>query len=282
MANAETLTLAFVTTHPAEAARILERLNAPDAAALFERVPARAGAPVLNAMLPTVAARILAILEAGTAQSLLAAIGTQAAVSILRQIAEPQRNQLVAGLPTAAAMASRLLLHYPNDSVGAWIDPDIIVFPPGTTVSEALTRIASGNEPQVELVFSVDHDQRLAGVTSLHDLLRVPGERKLASVMRKPPVVLMGGATVAGVARRRGWQQSSVLPVTDRNGKPIGVLRRGALDRALARANQQVSTDESELLVSMFANGYWNAFSALAHAVVSLLPQAKSIASDKS
>ncbi len=282
MANAETLTLAFVTSHPAEAARILERLNAVDAAALFERVPARAGAPVLNAMLPTVAARILAELETGAAQSLLAVIGTQAAVSILRQIAEPKRSELVASLPTAAAMASRLLLHYPNDSVGAWIDPDIVVFPPGTTVSEALARIGAGNEPQVELVFSVDHDQRLAGVTSLHNLLRAPGERKLASVASKPPVVLTGNATINGVARRRGWQQTSVLPVTDRTGKPIGVLRRGALDRALARANRQLPADDSELLVSMFASGYWNAFSALAHAVVSLLPNAKPIASDKS
>lgn len=282
MANAETLTLAFVNAHPAEAARILERLNPVDAAALFERVPARAGAPVLNAMLPTVAARILTELQAGTAQSLLAVIGTQAAVSILRQIAEPQRSELVATLPTAAAMASRLLLHYPNDSVGAWIDPDIVVFPPGTTVSEALARISEGNEPQVELVFSVDHDQRLAGVTTLHNLLRAAGDRKLASIATAPPVVLTGIATVNGVARRRGWQQTSVLPVTDRNGKPIGVLRRGALDRALARANRQLPTDNSELLVSMFASGYWNAFSALAHAVVSLLPGAKSITSDKS
>ena len=58
MANPESLTLAFVTAHPAEAARILERLNASDAAALFDRVPARAGAPVLTAMLPSAAARV--------------------------------------------------------------------------------------------------------------------------------------------------------------------------------------------------------------------------------
>jgi magnesium transporter len=280
MADAEALTLAFVTAHPAEAARILERLNAADAAALFERVPARAGAPVLTAMLPSVAARILAALEARTAQALLAIIGTQAAVTILRQISEPLRTQMVAGLPTAAAMASRLLLHYADDSVGAWIDPDIVVFPPDTTVSEALARIGNGTEPQVELVFSVDHDQRLTGVTRLHNLLRVPGERKLASIMQKPQVVLTGSATVAGVARRRGWQQSSVLPVTDRNGKLIGVLRRGALERALARGSQQQTTDDGELLVSMFTSGYWNAFSALSHAVVSLLPKAKPIVPD--
>ena len=106
MANPESLTLAFVGAHPAEAARILERIHAVDAAALFERVPARAGAPVLTAMLPSAAARVLAALEAGTAQSLLVNSGTQAAVTILRQISEPLRSQLVEGLPTTAAIAS--------------------------------------------------------------------------------------------------------------------------------------------------------------------------------
>lgn len=277
MADAESLTLAFVTAHPVEAARILERLNALDAAALFERVPARASAPVFKAMLPSVAARILSMLGAGTAKALLAAIGTQAAVSILRQIAEPQRGQLVAGLPTTAAMASRLLLHYPDDSVGAWIDPDIVVFPPETTVAEALARIGIGNEPQVELVFSVGRYQQLVGVTGLHNLIRASREQKLASIVEKPPVVLSANATVSGVARRRSWQQSPVLPVTDRNGKLIGVLRRGTLDRALARESQPLPADNAELLVTMFAGGYWNAFSVLAHTIVSLLPGAKPI-----
>ena len=281
MPNPESLTLAFVGAHPAEAARILERIHAVDAAALFERVPARAGAPVLTAMLPSAAARVLAALEAGTAQSLLVNSGTQAAVTILRQISEPLRSQLVEGLPTTAAIASRLLLHYPDDSVGAWIDPDIVVFAPETTVTEAIERIASGNEPQVELVFSVDHDQHLVGVISLHALLRVSGTMKLASIVQKPPVILTASATVSGIARRRGWQQSSVLPVIDRNERLIGVLRRGALVRALARGQRPLSPDDGELLVAMFARGYWNAVSALADAVVSLLPEDKAIVPDK-
>ena len=281
MANPESLTLAFVTAHPAEAARILERLNAPDAAALFERVPARAGAPVLTAMLPSAAARVITALDTRAALSLLATTGTQATVTILRQISEPQRSELVAGLPTATAMASRLLLHYPDDSVGAWVDPDIVVLPPETTVAEALDRVASGNESQVELVFSVDRDQRLMGAISVHELLRISGTAKLASVARKPQTVLTASATVSGIARRRGWQQSPVVPVIDRNEQLIGVLRRSALDRALARGLRLEEPDNRQPLAAMFAQGYWSAFSILADATISVLPQAKPIVTDE-
>ena len=281
MANPESLTLVFVTAHPAEAARILEHLSAPDAAALFEHIPARAGAPVLAAMLPSAAARVITALDDQTALSLLATTGTQTTVTILRQISEPRRSQLVSGLPTAVAMASRLLLHYADDSIGAWIDPDIVVFPPETAVNEAIARVANGDEPQVELVFSVDRNQCLLGAISLYELLRASGTAKLESVTRKPQVVLTASATVSGIARRRGWQQFPVIPVIDRDARLIGVLRRHAFDRALARGHRAAKAGDSESLAAIFAHGYVTAFSILSDAAISVLPQAKPIVSDE-
>lgn len=282
MADAQSLTLAFVTAHPAEAARILERLNPVDAAALFEHLPARAGAPVLTAMLPSAAAHVITSVAMQTAMSLLSATGTQATVAILRQIADSKRNQLVDALPTAAAMTSRLLLYYPDDSVGAWIDPDIVMFPPETTVGEAIVRITNGNESRIEQVFSVDREQRLTGVASVHELLRSTETMMLTSITRKPHAALSASATISGISRRRGWQQEPVIPVTDRNGQLIGVLRRSALDRAMARTNRLAQPEPDQPLGAMLANKYWGAFSVLADAAVSALPRAKPIAPDES
>ncbi len=281
MVDQESLTLTFVTAHPAEAARTLERISAHDAAALFATIPARAGAPVLAAMLPSAAARILAVLDTETAISQLAVTGTQAAVSILRQIPELQRRKLVAGLPTTAAMVSRMLLHYPEDSIGAWVDPDILVLSADTTVAEAMERIANGSEPKVEQVFSVDREQRLVGAINVHELLRVPGTMLLSNIAQKPDALLIASATLGGALKRRGWHQSSSLPVMDRSGRLIGVLRRSALDRALARGQLPAHTRNGAPLSAMLARGYWNAFCALADSSVSLLPRAKPIVSDQ-
>ena len=277
MADPGSLTLAFVTAHPGEAARVLERMPAPDAAALFDRVPARAGAPLLTAMLPSAASRVVSALDHATALALLTACGAQAAVSILRQLPEAQRAALIDGLPTAVAMASRLLLGYPDDSVGAWTDPDVVVLPPDATVGEALARVRGGDETQVEQVLAVDREQRLVGMLELHELLRLPEATSLGAVMRKPSAVLTAAATVTGAANQRGWQQASALPVIDRNGRLIGVLRRAALARALARFRQQGQTDEDATLPGILARGYWDAISGLAEAGVTLLPPPRPI-----
>ena len=275
MASPESLTLAYVTSHPNEAARVLERMAAPEAAALFARVPARAGAPVLTAMLPSAAARVVGIMEIKDALSMLSAAGTQAAVTVLRQVPDPQRSQLIDGLPTATAIASRLLLGYPDDSVGAWSDPDVVVLSPETSVAEALTRVKSGDESRVEQVFAVDREQRLVGMIDLHELLRAPESTAIASIMHKPTAVLNAAATVSGAANQRGWQQASVLPVIDSSGRVIGVLRRSSLARALARNRLQTQVEEGAPLLALAARGYWTAVSSLAEAAITLLPPQK-------
>jgi magnesium transporter len=281
MASNESLSLAFVSAHPAEAARILERLDPADTAALFKRLPARVSAPALSMMLPSFAARVIAGLDADSALSLLVNCGTQAAVRVLRQLAEPQRNQLVSGLPTTMAVSTRMLLRQPGDSVGAWIDPEIVLFAPEATVDDAIARIAAEPELQVELLFSVDRDQRLVGTVSPAELLRVTGATKLVSIARKPPVVLTASTTLTSLMRRRGWQQAAALPVVDAGERLIGVFHRGTLERVAASAQRSLPNNEQEIMVTVFARGYWNTFTALAEAAVSMLPRARSISAEK-
>ena len=236
MAEPEALTLTYIAAHPAEAARVLERIPGADAAALFATVPARAGAPVLTAMLPSAAARILGSLEDEPALALLSAAGVQAAVTVLRYVPKPRRSRLLEGLPTATAVASRVLLGYPDDSVGAWADQDVIALAPETRVSDALERVRGGDERKVEQVYAVDHDQRLIGIVDLLELLRAPDSTTLAAVLHKPLAMLTAMTPLTGAATQRGWQQSSVLPVVERDGRLIGVLHRATLARALARS----------------------------------------------
>lgn len=280
MTDTDSLTLAFITAHPAEAARVLERINVNDAAALIERVPARASAPVLAAMLPSAAARMVALLDFETAASQLGAAGTLAVVTILRQMPEPARSRLVSGLPTTVAMASRLLLRYPDHTVGAWVDPNIIVLSEETTVSDAIARVSAGNEQEVDHVFAVDRAQNLVGVIGLSRLLQLPGTLTLAGNVRKAGALLNAGSPITAVAKRRGWDKASALPVVDRDGRLIGVLWRGVLDRALVRDALPEAAQYGAPLPAVLAQAYWNAFSILADATVSVLPRARPIVAE--
>lgn len=278
MASTDTLTLAFLSAHPPEAARVLERLPAADAAALFANVPARIGAPVISGMLPAAAARVLNALDREVALSLLSLTGTQAMVAVLRNVSEPHRGSLLTGLPTTISLTARMLLHYPDDSVGAWVDPDIIALSPEQTVATAMERLSESDETLAEQIFLVDAAQQPVGVVAVHELLRVPGSNVLAGIMHKSVAILTASATISGAARRRGWQQSSALPVIDRSGRLIGVLRRATLERALARHRVPTFVPEDTYLSTMLARGYWDAISGLAEAAVWLLPKTKPLA----
>ena len=277
MAEPEALTLTYITAHPAEAARVLERIPGADAAALFATVPARAGAPVLTAMLPSAAARILSSLHDEPALALLATAGVQAAVTVLRYVPEARRSRLLEGLPTATAVASRVLLGYPDDSVGAWADPDIIMLVPETRVNDVLARVRGGDEKKVDQVYGVDNEQRLIGIVDLLELLRVPDSTTLAAVLHKPLAVLTAMTPLTGAATQRGWQLSSVLPVVERDGRLIGVMHRATLARAMARSRATTQPANDVTITGVLTRGYWDAASGLAEASLWLLPSAKPV-----
>lgn len=272
MADAETLSLAFMRTHPAEAARVLESLAPAAAAELLARVPARLAAPVLSAMLPSAAARSLSGLDDEQVLALLGELGTQPMVALLRHVGEPRRARLIAGLPTAASLASQLLLGYVEDSVGAWTDPDVLALPGATRAAEALERVRH-IEATVQCVFVTGAGGRLEGWVPLPMLLRAAEGATLASIMRRPEAVILAQTPLAGALRHPGWEQASLLPVLESGERLVGVLTRDALTRALGRGARPVRSAPGETLAGMLALGYWDALSGSAEAMVTLLPE---------
>lgn len=271
MADAEDLTHTFLDAHPVDAARELATLSATDAAALFAQVPPRLGGPVLAAMLPPTAARVLGIMDNDRAMALLTSIGVQPAVAVLRHIQEPRRARLVEGLPTAVAVASRLLLGYPEDSVGAWADPDIIALPPETEIRDAVARVRVGTTDTAR-IHVIGPGERLLGLVEIAALLRAHETAQLGSVIGEPPVVLAAVAPLSGAATHRGWEQSASLPVVERGDRLVGVLRRATLVRALTRGTRGPRETSSETLSGMLTRGYWDALSGLVSVTVSQLP----------
>jgi magnesium transporter len=277
MADAETLSHAFMRSHPAESARVLEALPAGDAAALLARVPARLGAPVLAAMRPNAAARSLAAVDDDHALAMLADLGTQPVVAVLRHVPETRRAALIAGLPAGAALASTLLLGYMEDAVGAWTDPDVLALPADTRAADALERLRQ-SEIAVPRVFVTAAGGRLEGWVPLPDLLRAPAEATLGQVQRRPQAVIPAQTPLAGALAHPGWEHISVLPVVESGERLVGVLTRDALMRALRRVGRPVRSPENAGgLGEMMARGYWNALSGAAEAMVTLMPAVRPV-----
>lgn len=270
------LSLAFMRGHPAQAARVLEALPADEAVAPFQRAPARLGAAVLAAMLPRRAARCVVSLDDERLLELLSVMGTQPMVALLRHLPAPRRQRLTAGLPTAAALATSLLLGYTEDTLGAWADPDVVLLPSDTRAGDALERMREAPAAH-PVLFVADAERRLAGLVALTTLMQAPAGATLGSLMLRPPAVLAAYAPLAGAVTHPGWEISSSLAVVEPGERLVGVMTRDALARALRHASPQ-GADAPATLPGLVAMGYWQALSGLLEGGLALLPRVPPLA----
>jgi len=263
--------------HPAEAARVLEAVEPREAALLLARVPARLAAPVVAAMLPSAATRSLAGLQDDQALALFGELGTQPVVAMLRHFSEPRRSRLIDGLPTTAALASKLLLGYVEDSVGAWTDPDVLTLPGATRAAEALERMRHV-EATLQRVFVIDDAGQFAGWVPLSMLLRAPAGASLTSVMTRPESTLPAQTPLTGALTHPGWERASIMPVVESGERLVGALTRDALARALRRTARPSRAADDDTIVGTMARGYWDALSGGAEAMVTMLPPVRPVA----
>jgi len=278
MADSRDLALAFLRTHPAEAARVLESLPTDDASALFAAIPPASGAAAIAAMLPPAAARILAGMPQDDASALLNATSHQSAVSVLRHVPATMRARLLAGMPPASALAAQMLLGLPDDTVGAWMDSAVVAVPASFDVQAALAYLRTAPDSGLDHIFVVDAEQHLHGRIGLHALLRAEERAMLSGLVRPVSTTLSVMMPIAATRASSFWERSQALPVIDRDKRLIGVLRRTTLTQALrSRHRGATETPSTGSVAGALAGSYWEIVSGLSTASLGLLPPVKRV-----
>lgn len=272
MASNVELTYAFLESHPTDAARVLERLDPVSAAALLQSAPLRLASPVLRHMFPLAGARCLTQLSDSETVGLLRGVGAQVGVSLLRHFVAERRMRLLAQLPTALSLAYELLLGYPEGTVGSWMDPHALALPSDMSSGDSLERVRLADDSHVADPFVIDNKQHLLGYVELADLLRASPTMPLSQLLRPSPHRVPAQALLDGLRDHRGWRESSILPVVDRDNRLVGAITHATLQRALAIEHHTVTPSGSEDTLVDVASTYWFGVSALIQALVSLLP----------
>ncbi len=135
------LALAFLQSQPGPAARILEQQPLESVAAFLKEVPPKRAAPVLAKMLPQYTARLLEEVGPEISAGFLLEMELNLVAAILRYSDQDDRRQMLGLLPEKASIGCRLLLHYSQESVGAWMMTQISILPGDCTVEEALAML---------------------------------------------------------------------------------------------------------------------------------------------
>lgn len=268
------LSRAFLEAHPRDAARVLERLTPTAAADLLASVPLRLAAPVLRQMLPLFAARALDRLGDDRAAGLLRTVGPQAGVAILRQAPKTRADTLIGQLPAPLAIAFRLLLGYPENTVGAWTDPHTLALTEDIRVAQAVDHLRSSGHEQ-DALYIVDGEQRLIGVVPMVELLRAAADTPLRRLMQAAPITVPAQSLIGALDDHPGWAGARALPVVERGERFAGVLWQTALASARGPERAQESSATPGDALSLVAGGYWGAVAGLIEVLVSWLPSGR-------
>jgi magnesium transporter len=142
-------------------------------------------------------------------------------------------------LPDNTRLATRLLLNYSEDAVGAWMHANISTLPDDCSVEDAIGRIRA-EQLAVDIGFSlvVDRSRNLQGRVTLTQLLRAPGDAALTAVMTRDNRSISARTALRSAQDNPLWREQDCIVVTNRNQKLVGVLRHTDLRKGL----EQIST----------------------------------------
>lgn len=267
----EQLAAEFLELHPESAARLLESMPVEQANAVLGTADTRVAAPVLANMLPTYAAQCVERQPAADGAHLLEQLGSQEAAAVLRHLEREHREAVLGALGAQWVVAFKLLLSYPVNTVGAWVEPRVLTLPDDCNAGEARERIARGAQLAQARIYVLDRSRRIRGAIRGLALLQVPQRKTLASIL-EPADAIWAREPLATAQEHGIWERNTEAPVINREEEFIGVISYAdvrkayrQLTRSVAQSGSLRERDIAEVteLISVGAGSLWQSLGEL-------------------
>lgn len=217
--------------------RALSRLSNEDQAKLVGLLSHEAAAELLEILPEEQAADILEDVSSEQAASIIGAMPEDVGADVLQEM-EPEDSEAVLSeiVDPAGAERLRTLASYEWDSAGGLMSDAFASFPETSTVAEVLAELNKSAEHysdmDVQYVYTVAADGRLAGVLKLRDLVLTGPSRQVSSVMIRNPASVSVSEPLESLAKIFDDHSYLGLPVVDAEGKLAGVVSRNAVQEA--------------------------------------------------
>ena len=221
------LILRYLESHPFDAARSLQRLQAEEIGAVLENVPAEAAASTIAALAPDLAVRCLCEMPPSTAADLLVSMPDQLAARLLRRLDAAPRHTLLSALPRRRRDRLEHMLPFGENTVGTLMDLEYLQLFRDSTVQDAHQAVREHTEPSG--VYVVARDQTLAGIISRKELIALLPNATLATLAHPPKHTLSPKTDCSVAIAHPCWLEMDEVPIVSRDGMLVGVLRHQVL-----------------------------------------------------
>jgi magnesium transporter len=220
----------------AAAIRVLQSLNPPDQADVFEELNASQQRDILPQMDVSDSADILEELDDEDAAALAQDLSVSTLADILDEMEPDEAADLLGDLPksTTAALLREMddaedvlpLLAHKDDTAGGLMSPPEVVLNEDMTAEQAIAhiRVLAPETESVYYLFAVDADDRLSGVLSLRELIVASPKTPVRDIMSRDVIYVEADVDQEEAAQLMSRYDLLGLPVVDSQHRLLGII----------------------------------------------------------
>jgi magnesium transporter len=178
------------------------------------------------------------------------------ALRILDAFPEAHRADILALVPESRRRQWEVNASYPHQSVGRLMLPPVGVFPPQTTICDAVEGLREAVKTAfITYVHVTDAQERLIGVVVMREMLLADPAQTLADIMIPRPFALQATSPVADAMREAVQRHFPVYPVCDEGGHLVGLVRgedlfQQRVVQLVVQAGSMVGVEKEERLAT--------------------------------
>jgi magnesium transporter len=224
-----------------ELGRVRERLTqiaVPETADVLRALEPAERAVAFRALPRDYAAELFAHLDPDEEEALLRNLTENETRHILADMAPDDRTEFLEELPGEVAKRflgllspedleeAKILLGYPEESVGRLMTPEFVAVRPSWTVRQALDHVREESQEAetINVIYVTDEDGRVEGVLSVRRLLWAEPQSRVEEIMYRTVATISPNDDREEAVRFAERYDLNVLPVVDRRGILLGIV----------------------------------------------------------
>ncbi len=230
---AQILTQHFLERHPNESAAVLTNLPPQETLRLLKAESLPQAVEVFIRLNLDVAVQVIEHMDEETFIQFFSLINPVRGAALLARLNTEDIEKWLKLLPATIASELKELMTYPPDAAGSIMDPRVTAFHSNETVEQALTRIRTFRDRRIIDICVIDADGFLTGVISLQETAISLPNQKLSEIAQSTYVSVHALTPRDEVVDLLETHKLSSIPVTDINGRLLGIIRNDALMTAV-------------------------------------------------
>jgi magnesium transporter len=249
-------------------ASILEELAPHEVAEELTRLDSVEGTLVWRVLPKDIALEVFEELDPVNQQQLLLGMRDQAFRDLLERMDPDDRarllgeapasfvNRVLAGLSPKERKMTAELLGYPEETVGRYMSPEVIVISESATVPEALVTIRRRGKTAetIAVIAVVDKQRRFVGSVELSDLVLAEPDLTASGLMDPDAATALVSDDVESAARLVQDTNHLALVVLDSEGRVVGIL---TVDDAIDIIEEANSEDFARQAAALPSSGHY-------------------------